>query len=74
MIFKIKVFCPVHKKELAFYGHPVSRDNAAYIVPNGCDEYDGRPECEECFKKAIAPLKTVVQDYQSPGQKNQSQF
>jgi hypothetical protein len=70
MIFKIKVFCPIHNKELDFYGHPVVKDGAAYMVPNGCDEYNGSPECEKCFENSIEPLKTAVCNSQFPGQAN----
>lgn len=49
----IKVFCPVHKRNIEVFGYVTEiKDGNPVIEPNGCDQCDNSPECKQCMAAA----------------------
>lgn len=53
----IKVFCPVHKRNIEVFGYVTEiKDGNPVIEPNGCDQCNNSSTCQKCMKDSIKPL------------------
>ena len=53
----IKVFCPVHKRNIEVFGYVTEvKDGNPVIEPNGCELCDNSPFCEKCKSDSVKPL------------------
>ena len=52
----IKVFCPVHKRNIEVFGYVTEiKDGNPVIEPNGCELCDNSPFCEKCKSDSVNP-------------------